>query len=121
MKGIYDTGFVDVVVISCGNTKSFVQGLRELTGEDNDAAKRARYEKFTKEKIHSIMLKLQDDSRVIPTITGYYRATTAPTFRDEAAAAFRRRVSGVLKDILNSIEYDQLHFSISTYMPPVHS
>ena len=119
MKGTYGTGFVSIVVISCGDAKSPFQGLRELTGKDNDA--RARYEKFTKEKIQSIMLKLQDDSCALPTVTGYYRASTAPTFRDEAATAFRRRVSGVLKDTLNSIEYDQLYFSISTYLPPVHS
>ncbi len=121
MKGIYDTGFVDVVVVSCGDAKSFFQGLRELTGEDSDAAKRARYQKFTKEKIQSIMLKLQDDSRVIPTITGYYRANTAPMFLDEAAAAFRRRVGGALKDTLKSIEYVRIYRSITTNMRTVHS
>ena len=113
-KEIYDTGFVDLVVIFCGDAKSVVQGLRELTAEDNEAKKRARYQKFTKEKIQSIMLKLQDDSRVIPTITGYYRASTAPTFLDEAAAAFRRRVGGALKDTLKSIEYDRVCRSITT-------
>ena len=51
------------------------------------------------------MLDLQDDSRVAPTIGAYYRAITAPPFRDEAAAAFRRRLSVSLKDSLDLIEY----------------
>lgn len=97
------------------------QALRELTVEDNEATKRTRYQNFTKEKIRSIMLKLQDDSRVIPTITGYYRASTAQTFLDEAAAAFRRRVGGALKDTLKSIEYDRVYRPLTTNMRPVHS
>ena len=67
------------------------------------------------------MLEVQDDSQVTPTITAYHRATTTPTFRNEAAAAFKRRLGGALKDISNSIEYDQLYRQMSTNLLPVLS
>jgi len=67
------------------------------------------------------MLELQDDSGVTPATTAYYRASTAPMFRDEAAAAFRRRLGGSLKDTLSSIEYDKSSRPKSTNMRAVRS
>ena len=93
--------------MSYDDAKAFSQGLRNLSLETDDAARKAQYQKFTMEAIHELMVELQDDSCVAPAITAYYRASTAPTFRDEAAAAFKRRLGGALKDILRSIEYDR--------------
>ena len=107
-------------MITCG-AKAFVQGLRKLARGDDEATNKAQYETFTIENIHRLMLKLQDNSRVTPTITAYYRASTAPAFLDEAAAAFRRRLGGCLKDTLSSIEYGQSYRPISTNMRAVLS
>lgn len=103
-----------IVVISCDDVEAFAQGLRNLTLETDDAARKAQYQKLTTEATHELMLELQDDSCVAPAITAYYRASAAQTFRDEATAAFRRRLGGALKDILSSIEYDRL-MSLNKY------
>lgn len=118
---IYDTGFVDRVVLPRDGAKAFVQGLRTLTRERDDAAKRAQYQKYTTEKVQKWMRELQDDSNMAPAIKAYYQASTAPAFRDEATTAFRRRLGSALKDILNSIEYDQLYRQISTNLRPALS
>lgn len=87
-----------------------------------DAAKKAvEYQELEKEDVQKDMLELQEDSRVTPAITAYYRTSTTPAFQEEAAAAFRRRLGGALKDTLSSIEYDQSCRSISTNMLPVLS
>ena len=111
-----------VVVTPCHGANAFVQGLRKLFRRGIDAVKRAaQYQELETENVQKAMLRLQEGSRVTPAITAYYRTSTAPAFQDEAAAAFRHRVGGVLKDTLSSIEYDQSYHPISTNMSPVLS
>ena len=100
-----------------------MQGLRALDlGKKNDnATKKAQYQAYSTDSIRKHMLDLRHDSRMAPAITAYYRATTASTFRDQAAVASRRRLGGALKDKLNAIEYDKLHCPISTNIIPALS
>jgi len=86
--------------MSFHNTEESPQCLRKRFAR----AKGAQYDEVSAERIREIMVEFEESSQVAPTLSAYYRAITASSFCEQAAAASTHRFAKVFGETLTSLE-----------------